>query len=162
MLDCYKILTNYKGGQTMKTNAWLKLLFLLLCSTFLIMAGCNQKAEESKPVKKVVAQPEKSMPKEEVKVQENAPVEEEKIDLLKIKETAMKEKEIILNETEEMSKLIKQKAQIPLTEQMGDEAKNLSQQIKDLKSSISEHTKRYNGYIEQLKAGNVDTSELKM
>lgn len=145
----------------MKTNASLKLLFLLTC-VLLIMFGCKQKAEESKPAKKVVAPPEKSMPKEEVKVQESKPAEEEKVDLLKIKETAMKEKEIILNETEEMEKLIKQKAQIPLTEQMGDEAKNLTQQIKDLKSSISEHTERYNGYIEQLKAGNVDTSELKM
>lgn len=150
----------------MKTKVWITLLCFSL-GALLIIGGCRQQAEESLPEEEVTAPVEETVPEEEVQVEEGKPVEdvvveEEKVDLLKIKETAMKEKEAILAKKEELNALVAEKAKIPVSAQFGEEAKKITQQIDDLKNSINEHTARYNGYMEQLRAGNVDVSELEM
>jgi len=138
------------------------IFFCFLVGGALTVTSCGQKAEEPKPQPKEKAAVEQRMPKQEVKVQESKPAEEPKIDLLKIKETALKEKEIILAKKDELQKLIEEKAKIPLTDQLGTQAKELTQKIEELKNEIQEHTERYNGYAQQLKAGNIDTSEIEM
>lgn len=150
----------------MKVKMWMSLLSFLL-GVLLIVGGCREKAEEVQPEEEVKAPVEESIPQEEVQVEESKPVEEvqveeEKVDLLKIRETAMKEKEAILAKQDEVKKLIEEKSKIPVTEQLGEESKNITQKIEELNNAIKEHTERYNGYMEQLKAGNVDVSELEM
>jgi hypothetical protein len=145
----------------MKTRKILLFIcFLVGCA--LMLTSCGQKAEEPKPQPKEKAAVEQRMPEQKAEVQEPKPVEEPQIDLLKIKEAALKEKEIILAKKDELQKLIEEKAKIPMTDQLGTEAKELTQKITDLENEIQEHTERYQGYAEQLKAGNVDTSEIEM
>jgi hypothetical protein len=156
----------------MQTKTWITFLGLLM-GGLLIAYGCGERAQETAPKEEVAAPVEQAVPKEDVKVEESKPVEEakveeaapvveEKTDLLKIRELAMKEKEIILAQKDEVQKLIEKKANIPVTAQLGEEAKKLTQEIAEHNNLIKEHMDRYNGYIEQLKAGNVDMSGLEM
>ncbi len=132
-----------------------KHVMALLCAvlwSFSICAGCGRQEQESKPA------PEMKAPApEQAATQKEA---EPGIDLLKIKEAAMKEKDLIMEKKEKLQDLIAEKANIPLTEQMGEEAKQTARQIEDLKNEIQDHKDRYSGYMEKLKAGDVDTSGL--
>jgi hypothetical protein len=132
-----------------------KHMMALLCAvvwSLSICAGCGRQEQESKPA-----------PEMEAPAPEQAATQEESeagIDLLKIKEAAMKEKDLIMEKKEKLQDLIAEKADTPLTEQMGEEAKKTAQQIDELKNEIQEHKDRYSGYMEKLKAGDVDTSGL--
>ena len=123
---------------------------------FFILSACGGQKEEAKPAPEVKAPAVQPAPQQEAVEEEPGPA----IDLLKIKEAALKEKDLLMAKQNELKELIAEKAGIPLTAQMGEEAMEITRRIADLKTEVQECRDRYNGYIEQLKAGNVDTSEL--
>ena len=114
-------------------------ILLLLCS--LVLAGCSQKADESKPIGEVKA-------------------EAEKMDTAQLKAAAMKYKEAIMAKKDDMENVASKLEDIPVTEMLGDKAKEINAQIENIGKSVSALQERFEVYYNKLKEKGGDTSGL--
>ena len=114
-------------------------LLLLLCS--LVLLGCSQKADEDKPISEVKA-------------------EAEKMDAGQLRSMALQYKEAIVAKTGEVEKLAAKLKDIPVTEMMGAEAKEIKADIDNISKSVSSLRDRFNVYYNKLKEKSGDISGL--
>jgi len=113
---------------------------LLALCPFAIL-GCGKKADENKPLSEAKA-------------------EAEKMDTDRLRATAMAYKEAIAAKKGEIEKLTAKLKDIPVTEMLGDEAKELKADIENLNKSISALKERFEVYYQKLKAEGGDLSGL--
>ena len=113
---------------------------LLALCPFAIL-GCGKKADEDKPLSEAKA-------------------EAEKMDTDGLRATAMAYKEAITAKKGEIEKLTAKLKDIPVTEMLGDEAKELKVDIDNLNKSISALRERFEVYYQKLKAEGGDLSGL--
>ena len=119
-------------------------------SVCLVLISCGQKPEQTKQQPKVKAQLEQQKPKQEAKVEKSKPEDEARAELLVVKETAVKEKEMIEAINDEL-------------EMLGDAATDdpeLADKIAVLRDVLSGHQDELNAHMKQLKSANADTYEL--
>ena len=130
----------------MKTKLCISMV-AVLCVMFLA-AGCEQKGgssavDETKPLSEVKA-------------------EAEKMDVEKLKATALKYKEAILAKESDVRKLMDQLKEIPLAQQIGDEAKTLQVDIENLNKSVTALRDRFQVYYDKLKELKADVTGLEL
>ena len=114
---------------------------LVLCS--LVLLGCSQKADENKPISEVKA-------------------EAEKMDTNQLRSMAMSYKEAIVAKKGEVEKLAAKLKEIPVTEMLGAEAKEIKSEIDNLNKSVSALKERFEVYYDKLKEKSGDTSGLEI
>jgi chromosome segregation ATPase len=113
---------------------------LLALCPFAIL-GCGKKADEDKPLSEAKA-------------------EAEKMDADALRAMAMAYKEAIEAKKAEVEKLAAKLKDIPVTEMLGAEAKELKADIENLNKSISALKERFEVYYQKLKAEGGDLSGL--
>jgi chromosome segregation ATPase len=79
----------------------------------------------------------------------------------KLRAKAMEYKDAIMSKKAEIDKLSSKIDEIPVTEMMGEEAKQLKSDLDDLNQSISALQERFEVYYNQLKEQGGDLSGLK-
>ena len=109
-----------------------KLLLAMLCGCALFVAGCGKSADENKTPAEIKAEVT-SMSKEDI---------QEMVDVYK---TAIAEKEA------EAKKVLEEIAALPLTEQVGDKAKQLRAKAEEIGASVKRLTANMAAYAEGLK-----------
>ena len=126
----------------MKTvrNAVLCCLIALCLSAIL---GCGKKADENKPISEVKA-------------------EAEKMDTDGLRAMATVYQKAITAKNSEVEKLTAKLKDIPVTEMLGNEAKELKTDIDDLNKSISALKERFEVYYQKLKEQGGDLSGLQV
>ncbi|MCJ7729050.1 MAG: hypothetical protein MUO27_04115 [Sedimentisphaerales bacterium] len=107
-------------------------LFALVIGSLLGFAGCGKKADESKPIADVQA-------------------EAGKMNVEQLKAKAMEYKDAIVAKKAELEKVAAKFKEIPLTQQMGTEAKALQSDIANLNKSVAALTERFQVYYNKLK-----------
>ncbi len=112
---------------------------LVLCS--LVLLGCGKKADENRPVSEVKA-------------------EAEQMDAGELKAMAMKYKDAIAAKEPEIKELADQLKEIPVTQMMGEEAKEIQAKMKALNTSVSALNERFAVYYDKLKEKGGDLSGL--
>ncbi len=164
-------------------------LCLLIAGCLASFAGCKKKADQTKPAadvkaeaaKAVAEQPQAAAPAAEVKteaaktatatVQPQAaaldaiPVadiqaEASKMNVEQLKAKAMEYKDLIVAKKATIETLTAKLKEIPLTQQMGPEAKGLQTDIATLSKSVSALTERFQVYYSKLKEMGGDVSGL--
>ncbi len=126
----------------MKTLRNINFYFLLaLCS--LALLGCGKKVDENKPISEVKA-------------------EAEQMDVEKLRSMAMKYKDAILAKRGEVDKFTAKLKDIPATELLGAEAKELKTEIEKLNKSVSALKERFEVYYKKLKEKGGDLSGLEI
>jgi predicted nucleic acid-binding Zn-ribbon protein len=105
--------------------------------------GCGKKTDENKPLGEVKA-------------------EAEKMDKDELRAMAMVYKEAITAKKGEVEKLATKIKDIPVTEMLGKEAKELKADIDNLNGSISALKERFEVYYQKLKAEGGDLSGLQV
>jgi len=113
---------------------------LLALCPFAIL-GCGKKADEDKPLSEAKA-------------------EAEKMDTDGLRAMAMAYKEAVEAKKGEVEKLTAKLKDIPVTEMLGEEAKELKADIENLNKSISALKERFEVYYQKLKAEGGDLSGL--
>jgi len=119
------------------------ILWCLLAVCLLAVTGCGKKADENKPISEVKA-------------------EAEKMDVEKLRAMAMKYKDAIMAKKGEVEKFTGELKDIPLTEMLGEEAKQLKSEIEALNKSISALKERFQVYYDKLQEKEGDLSELEL
>jgi outer membrane murein-binding lipoprotein Lpp len=119
------------------------IVYFLLVVCSLVLAGCGEKADETKPISEVKA-------------------EAEKMDTAKLRSMAMKYKEAVLAKKAEGAKLAEKLKEIPITELLGSEAKELKGEIENLNKSLAALRERFNVYYNKLKEKKGDLSGLEI
>ena len=114
-------------------------LCCLLAATIFNLSACAKKADEDKPLNDVKDQAEKMNTKE----------------LRKMAETY---KDAILAKKQDVEKLATKLKEIPITDMLGQEAKDLKADISNLNKSVSNLSERFKIYYEKLKEKQGDTS----
>lgn len=112
---------------------------LTLCS--LALLGCGAKADENKPLNEVKA-------------------ETEKMSVDKLRQTAMAYKDAILDKRGEVEKFTAKLKDIPFTEMLGSEAKEIKAELENLNNSVSALKERFEVYYKKLKEKDGDLSSL--
>ncbi len=108
-----------------------KLLLAMLCGCALFVAGCGKSADENKTPAEIKAEVA-SMSKEDIQ------------EMVEVYKAAIAEKEA------EISKVAAEIAKIPITEQMGEKAKELRGKTEELGVSVKRLTENMKAYIEGL------------
>ncbi len=126
----------------MKTVKEAVLCCLIALCLFAIL-GCGKKADENKPISEVKA-------------------EAEKMDTTGLRDMAMAYQKAIAAKTSELEKLTAKLKDIPVTEVMGNEAKELKADIENLNKSISALKERFEVYYQNLKDKGGDLSGLQV
>jgi len=121
-------------------NAVLCCLIALCLFTIL---GCGKKADENKPISEVKA-------------------EAEKMDTDGLRAMAMVYQKAIAAKNSEVEKLAAKLKDIPVTEMLGDEAKELKADLDNLNKSISALKERFEVYYQKLKEQGGDLSGLQV
>lgn len=116
-------------------------LVFAVCVSFL--AGCGKRDDESKPISEV---------KEEA----------DQMTAEQLKSMAAKYKEAILAKNDEVEKVLAKLKDIPVTEMLGQEAKDIKADVDNLKSSVSALKERFEVYYDKLKEKGGDTSGLEL
>jgi outer membrane murein-binding lipoprotein Lpp len=118
-------------------------LFAVVICSLLGFAGCGKKADENKPIADVKA-------------------EAEKMDVEQLKAKAMEYKDAVVAKKAEIEKVAAKLKDIPITEQLGTEAKALQTDIANLNKSVAALTERFQVYYNKLKekGGNVSGLEI--
>ena len=117
--------------------------WLLVLWAFTI-AGCGgKKADESKPISEVKT-------------------EAEKMDAGQLRSMAMTYKEAIVAKTDEVEKIAAKLKEIPVTELLGEKAKQLKTDIDSLTKSIDALKVRFDVYYAKLKEKSGDLSGLQL
>jgi chromosome segregation ATPase len=105
--------------------------------------GCGKKADENKPISEVKA-------------------EAEKLDTDELRAMAMVYQKAIAAKNGEVEKLTAKLKDIPVTEMLGDEAKELKADIDNLNKSLSALKERFEVYYQKLKEQGGDLSGLQV
>ncbi len=126
----------------MKTVRNAVLCCLIALCLFAIL-GCGKKADENKPISEVKA-------------------EAEKMDTDGLRAMAMVYQKSIAAKNSEVEKLTAKLKDIPVTEMMGDEAKELKADVDNLNTSISALKERFEVYYQNLKEQGGDLSGLQI
>jgi hypothetical protein len=125
----------------MKEAKYILFCALVLCA--LVLFGCGKKADESKPISEVEA-------------------EAEQMDVGELRAMAMKYKDAIAAKEPEIKKLADKLKEIPITEMMGEDAKELQAEMKELNKSVSALKDRFQIYYNKLKEEGGDLSGLQL
>jgi len=107
------------------------------------LVGCGKKANENKPISDVKA-------------------EAEKMNVEQLRSMAMRYKEAITARQAEITKVTAKLKEIPITEQLGTEAKKIKADIDELNKSLSALTERFQVYYNKLKEKGADLSGLEL
>ena len=126
----------------MKTVRNAVLCCLIALCLFAIL-GCGKKADENKPISEVKA-------------------EAEKMDTDGLRAMAMAYQKAIAAKNSEVEKLTAKLKDIPVTEMLGDEAKELKADLDNLNKSISALKERFEVYYQKLKEQGGDLSGLQV
>ena len=136
------MITFFLGGKKMKAK--LNVVFwCLLAACSLVILGCSEKADESKPISDVKA-------------------EAEKMSAADLKAMATKYKDAITAKAGEVEKLTAKLKGIAVTEMMGSEAKNIKAEMEAVTKSVSALKERFQVYYDKLKEKGGDLSCLKI
>jgi ABC-type phosphate transport system auxiliary subunit len=119
----------------------LGLCVLLAGASFLV--GCGKDADEDKPLTEVKA-------------------EAKKMGVDELRESAVAYKDAILAKRKDLTKLADKLKDVPLTEIVGDEAKELKGEIETLTRSVQALKERFDVYFTNLKDKKGDLSDLKL
>ncbi len=148
--------------QKMKTVKYVVLCWLLAAGV-IALGGCKgKKVEENKPA----PQPP-SAPAAEVKADENVPVTEvkteaDKMDVSQLRAAALTYKEAIVAKKAELDKLAAQLKEIPVTDLLGEKAKQLKTDVDNLTKSVDALKERFDVYYAKLKEKSGDLSGLQL
>ena len=115
--------------------------YCLLAFCLAALFGCGKKADENKPVSEVKA-------------------EADKMSVDKLRSMAVKYKDAIVAKQDEIEKFTGKLKDIPITEKLGTEAKELTSEIEALNKSISSLRERLQVYYQKLKEKGGDLSGL--
>jgi len=127
----------------------------LISGCLIGIAGCKkQPAPPPSPSKPAAAGVNETAPVAEVKAAA------EKMNVEQLKATATKYKDAIVAKKAELEKATAKLKAIPLTEQVGAEAKAIQANIGDINKSITALTERFQVYYDKLKAMGGDVSGL--
>jgi peptidoglycan hydrolase CwlO-like protein len=118
------------------------ILICVLIPGLLTLCGCEKNVDESKPLDQIKT-------------------EAENMSIEKLRAKAMEYKDAIMSKKAEIDKLSSKIDEIPVTEMMGEEAKQLKSDLDDLNQSISALQERFEVYYNQLKEQGGDLSGLK-
>jgi hypothetical protein len=118
-------------------------LCCLIALCLFAILGCGKKADENKPISEVKA-------------------EAEKMDTDGLRAMAMVYQKAIAAKNSEVEKLTAKLKDIPVTEMMGNEAKELKADIDNLNKSISALKERFEVYYQNLKDKGGDLSGLQV
>jgi len=116
-------------------------LCLLFAGCLLGLTGCGKKADTEQPIADVQA-------------------EANKMNVEQLKAKAVEYKDAIVAKKAEIEKVAAKLKSIPLTEQMGTEAKGLQTDIANLSKSMASLNERFQVYYSKLKAMGGDVSGL--
>ena len=118
-------------------------LCCLIALCLFAILGCGKKADENKPISEVKA-------------------ESEKMDTDGLRAMAMVYQKAIAAKNSEVEKLTAKLKDIPVTEMLGNEAKELKTDLDDLNKSISALKERFEVYYQKLKEQGGDLSGLQV
>lgn len=118
-------------------------LYLLVIVCAVTLFGCGKKADETKPLSEVKA-------------------EAEKMDAAKLRKMVEAYKDAITDKKAEVEKVAATLKEIPVTEMLGAEAKELKGEIDQLNKSVSALTERFKIYYDKLKEEGGDVSGLQI
>ena len=118
-------------------------LCIMITVCLLGFAGCGKKADENKPIAEVQA-------------------EANKMNVEQLKAKAMEYKDAIVAKKAEIEKVTAKLKEIPVTEQIGAEAKALQADIANLNKSLSALTERFQVYYNKIKEMGGDLSGLEI
>jgi outer membrane murein-binding lipoprotein Lpp len=118
-------------------------LFAIVIGSLLGFPGCSKKADQNKPITAVQA-------------------EADKMNVEQLKAKAMEYKNAIVAKKAEIDKVVAKLKEIPVTEQMGTEAKALQADMQNLSKAVNALTERFQVYYNKLKekGGNVSGLEI--
>jgi outer membrane murein-binding lipoprotein Lpp len=119
------------------------LLTLTLAVSLLFLSGCGKKADENKPTSDVQA-------------------EAAKMNAQDLKAMAMNYKNVIENKKADIEKIAAKLKDIPVTQLLGGQAKQLKADIDNLNKSVAALKERFQIYYDQLKAKGGDLSGLQI
>ena len=146
----------------------------LLAVWMVALVGCKgKKTEEPTPpaappsAPAAEAQPAPSAPAVEVKADETVPVADvkaqaDKMDASQLRAAALTYKEAIAAKKAELDKLAAQLKEIPVTDLLGDKAKQLKANIDTVTKTIDALKTRFDVFYAKLKAVNGDLSGLQL
>jgi uncharacterized lipoprotein YehR (DUF1307 family) len=127
-----------------KMNTLTKIgLCIMIAVCLLGLAGCGKKADENKPIAEVQA-------------------EADKLNVEQLKTKAIEYKDAIVAKKAEIEKVAAKLKEIPVTEQLGAEAKTLQTEIANLNKSVTALTERFQVYYNKLKEMGGDVAGLEI
>ena len=118
-------------------------LWCLLGVCSLVILGCGEGADESKPISEVKA-------------------EAEKMSTADLQGAAKKYMDVAVAKKGELDKLAAKLKEIPVAQMMGDEAKKIKADVDAVTKSVSALKERFQIYYDKLKEKGVDVSALKI
>jgi len=107
-------------------------LYILIAGCLLGFTGCGKKADTDKPIADVQA-------------------EADKMNAEQLRAKAMEYKDAIVAKKAEIEKVAARLKEIPITQQMGEEAKGLQTDIANLSKTLTSLTERFQVYYNKLK-----------
>jgi len=113
----------------------------LIAGCLLSFAGCGKKAGQSKST----AQANETIPVAQVQA------EASKMNVEQLKAKAMEYKDAIVAKKAEIEKVAAKLKEIPITQQMGTEAKALQADVANLNKAVAALTERFQVYYNKLK-----------
>jgi len=122
-------------------KAWI--LMSVLPLAMVLVAGCGSKADSSKPIEEVKA-------------------EAEKMSVGDLESTAKAYVKEIKSQTEELGKVKDKLKDLSPKDLLSEKAKTIKDEISGVSKEISELTKRYNIYVDKLKAQGGDLSKVQI
>ena len=127
-----------------------RLILLCLLAVCVVFSGCkkSENSTDSSP------QADETISLETIKANI------QNMDAEQIRQKALEYKDAILAKKDQVSQLIENHDDVPLTEKLGDEAKGLMSEINALNDSVSALKSRFDIYYDKLKELNADTSGL--
>ena len=149
----------------------------LLAFSLLVVAGCGKKTDEDKPASPAMTETraetvEAEKPASEVQAEAGTvniekPVSEvqaeaETMSVENLKATALKYKEAILAKQGTVTELAAKIKEIPVAEALGQEAKSLKTDLKDVESALAALKERFQVYYDTLKEKGGDLSGLEL
>lgn len=118
-------------------------LCILLAGCLLGLAGCGKKADTKKSIADIQA-------------------EASKMNAEQLRAKAMEYKDAIVAKKAELEKVTAKLKEIPITQQMGTEAKALHTDIANLSKAMADLTERFQVYYNKLQEAGGDTSGLEI
>ncbi len=84
------------------------------------------------------------------------------MDMATLKETALKYKDAILEKQADFEAISSKLANIPMTQRLGDEAKELTAEAQQLTETLKALKDRYDVYVSAIRDKGGDTADLKL